>query len=118
MTCRIIIADDHPMFREGMLRTVQRLLPEACVEQAGDLDTVLHMLKGGSEVDTLILDCLRPARHPTHFSLAESLAVARRVNARRTLLIHMSHDIEHAATSATLPAGVELAYDGLVVPLV
>ena len=60
MTCRIIIADDHPMFREGMLRTVQRLLPEACVEQAGDLDTVLHMLKSGSDVDTLILDLRFP----------------------------------------------------------
>ena len=60
MTCRIIIADDHPMFREGMLRTVQRLLPEACVEQAGDLDTVLHLLKSGSEVDTLILDLRFP----------------------------------------------------------
>lgn len=60
MTCRIIIADDHPMFREGMLRTVQRLLPEARVEQAGDLDTVLHLLKSGSEVDTLILDLRFP----------------------------------------------------------
>jgi hypothetical protein len=29
----------------------------------------------------------------------------------------MSHDIEHAAVSARLPAGVELAHDGLVVPL-
>jgi hypothetical protein len=26
----------------------------------------------------------------------------------------MSHDLGHAATSARLPAGVELAYDGLV----
>lgn len=68
-------------------------------------------------VDTLILDCLRPARHPTHFSLDEALAVAGRINARRTLFVHMSHDIEHAAVAAGLPAGVELAYDGLVVPL-
>jgi hypothetical protein len=26
----------------------------------------------------------------------------------------MSHDLGHAATNARLPAGVELAYDGLV----
>jgi len=68
-------------------------------------------------LDTLVIDCLRPSRHPTHLSLDEALAVAARVGARRTLLIHMSHDIEHAAVSARLPAGVELAYDGLVVPL-
>ena len=68
-------------------------------------------------LDTLILDCLRPARHPTHFSLDEALAVAARVGARRTLFVHMSHDIDHAMVSARLPAGVELAYDGLTIPL-
>ena len=68
-------------------------------------------------LDTLILDCLRPTPHPTHFSLPEALAVAAKVKARRTLLIHMSHDLPHAATQAGLPPGVELAYDGLVVPL-
>ena len=68
-------------------------------------------------LDTLVLDCLRPERHPTHLSLDEALAVADRAAARRTLLVHMSHDIEHAVVSARLPAGVELAYDGLVVPL-
>ena len=72
-------------------------------------------LLGG--LDTLILDCLRPERHPTHLSLDEAIAVAGRVAARRTLFVHMSHDIEHAAVSARLPAGVELAYDGLTIPL-
>ncbi|NDC63237.1 MAG: MBL fold metallo-hydrolase [Planctomycetia bacterium] len=68
-------------------------------------------------LDTLVLDCLRPTRHPTHFSLDEALEVAGRVAARRTLLIHMGHEMEHAAVSAALPAGVELAYDGLSIPL-
>ncbi|HBO6306806.1 DNA-binding response regulator, partial [Pseudomonas aeruginosa] len=27
MTGRIIVADDHPLFREGMLSILQRLLP-------------------------------------------------------------------------------------------
>jgi hypothetical protein len=30
----------------------------------------------------------------------------------------MGHEFGHAATSAALPRGVELSYDGLVVPLV
>jgi phosphoribosyl 1,2-cyclic phosphate phosphodiesterase len=68
-------------------------------------------------LDTLVLDCLRESRHPTHFSLAEAVAVARRVGARRTLLTHMGHEIGHAAIAAVLPPGVELAYDGLEVPL-
>ena len=78
-------------------------------------DATWPLLEG---LDTLVLDCLRPSRHPTHFSLDEAVAVARRVNARRTLFVHMSHDIEHAAVSAALPAGIEIAYDGLTVPLV
>jgi phosphoribosyl 1,2-cyclic phosphate phosphodiesterase len=68
-------------------------------------------------LDVLVLDCLRSSRHPSHFSLDEAIAVADRVGARRTLLVHMSHDIRHAEVSARLPAGVELAHDGLVVPL-
>jgi phosphoribosyl 1,2-cyclic phosphate phosphodiesterase len=68
-------------------------------------------------IDTLILDCLRPSRHPTHFSLDEALSAAARSGARRTLLVHMSHDIDHAKASAGLPPGVEFAYDGLTVPL-
>ena len=38
-----------------------------------------------------------------------------RIAARRTYFTHMCHDLPHAATSARLPDGVELAYDGLVV---
>lgn len=68
-------------------------------------------------LDTLVLDCLRETRHPTHFSLDEALAVAARVGARRTLLTHLAHELGHAATGDRLPPGVELAYDGLEVPL-
>jgi phosphoribosyl 1,2-cyclic phosphate phosphodiesterase len=39
-----------------------------------------------------------------------------RVAPKRTLLTHISHELEHEATSARLPPGVELAYDGLKVP--
>ncbi|RFD32027.1 DNA-binding response regulator [Pseudomonas sp. GL93] len=60
MTGRIIIADDHPMFREGMMRTVQRLLPGAVVQEAGDLATVNALLCEAGEVDTLILDLRFP----------------------------------------------------------
>ena len=65
----------------------------------------------------LVLDCLRHTRHPTHLSLAEALEVAARVGAKRTLLTHLSHELPHEATSAALPPGVELAYDGLELPL-
>jgi phosphoribosyl 1,2-cyclic phosphate phosphodiesterase len=85
-----------------------------CTDTNGIPEPTLERLEN---LEVLILDCLRPARHPTHFSLEEALAMAARVAARRTILVHLSHELPHAATSRSLPAGVELAYDGLVVPL-
>jgi phosphoribosyl 1,2-cyclic phosphate phosphodiesterase len=65
-------------------------------------------------VDTLVIDALRDKPHTTHFTVAEALDVVARIGPRRAYMTHMSHDLGHAATSARLPAGVELAYDGLV----
>jgi phosphoribosyl 1,2-cyclic phosphate phosphodiesterase len=65
-------------------------------------------------VDTLVIDALRDRPHPTHFSVDEALQVIQKVAPRRAFLTHMTHDLGHAATSARLPPGVELAYDGLV----
>jgi phosphoribosyl 1,2-cyclic phosphate phosphodiesterase len=45
------------------------------------------------------------------------LTVAERVKARQTYLTHICHDLPHAATNASLPAGVELAYDGLALTI-
>ncbi len=85
-----------------------------CTDTSGIPDATWSLLEG---LDTLILDCLRHTRHPTHFSMAEALDVAARARAKRTILTHLSHELPHEATSRSLPAGVELAYDGLEVPL-
>jgi phosphoribosyl 1,2-cyclic phosphate phosphodiesterase len=64
-------------------------------------------------VETLVIDALRLRKHPTHFTLDEALAAIARISPRRAYLTHMCHDLGHADTSARLPPGVELAYDGL-----
>ena len=65
-------------------------------------------------VDTLVIDALRDKKHSTHFTVAEALDAIARIAPRRAYLTHMAHDLGHAETNARLPAGVELAYDGLV----
>lgn len=64
-------------------------------------------------VETLAIDALRHRPHPTHFTVDEAVAASRRIGARQTWLTHICHDLPHAATNNALPAGVELAYDGL-----
>lgn len=66
-------------------------------------------------VDILALDGLRPGPdHPTHFTIAQAVACAKEIGARETWLIHLAHEVEHEETEAMLPAGIRLAYDGLV----
>ena len=64
-------------------------------------------------LDVLVLDALRHEPHPTHFTIDEAVNVARRIGARQTYLIHMTHSILHAEEEARLPDGVTLGYDGL-----
>ena len=48
----LIVADDHPLFREGMRRITERLYPQALVREAATMEQVLAML---------ILDTFRTA---------------------------------------------------------
>jgi phosphoribosyl 1,2-cyclic phosphate phosphodiesterase len=63
-------------------------------------------------LDVLVLDALRHRPHPTHFTVAQAIEVAKKIGAKQTLLTHICHDLGHAETSARLPEGVALAYDG------
>lgn len=68
-------------------------------------------------VEVLVLDALRFRPHPTHFTVAEAIAAAAAIGARRTVLTHLSHEVDYYSPEVRLPEGVELAYDGLVLPL-
>lgn len=77
-------------------------------------DEAWPLLEG---LDVLILDALRHRPHPTHFTVAEALEVVDRLEPRQTYFTHVCHDLPHAATNASLPTGVELAYDGLALTI-
>ena len=65
-------------------------------------------------LETLVLDCLRHRAHPTHLTVSQATRIAAEAGARRSVFVHMTHDILHARDSAELPEGMEFGYDGLV----
>ena len=73
-------------------------------------DSSYPLLEG---LEALVLSALRRRPHPAHLNVEGALREAARIGADRTLLTHLSHEIRHRETSAELPAGIELAYDGL-----
>ncbi len=70
----------------------------------------LEVLRG---VDVMILDALRYTPHPTHLTVAQSLAILRGIGARSSYLIHLCHELDHHALATSLPDGVFVSYDGL-----
>lgn len=74
----------------------------------------LEQLRG---LDLLVMNALRYKDHPLHFTVDEALAVVDELRPRQTLLVHMTHDLEHATVNAELPPYIQLAYDGQVVEL-
>ncbi len=63
--------------------------------------------------EVFIVDALRHAAHPNHFSLAQALEACEIIEPQRAFFTHITHDLPHAATEATLPENVKIAFDGL-----
>jgi len=68
-------------------------------------------LAEGAEV--VVLDGLRQKPHPSHMTIEKAVQTAAAIGGRRTFLTHMTCTVDHEKVGATLPDGVELAYDGL-----
>jgi phosphoribosyl 1,2-cyclic phosphate phosphodiesterase len=77
-------------------------------------DSEMEKLYG---LDLLILNSLRHAPHPTHFNLEQAVGIAQRLKPKQTYLTHITHDLNHDKTNASLPPGIELGYDGLEINL-
>jgi len=93
-------------FRVGNIAycTDTSLIPEETFELLGGLDV-------------LILDALRYEAHPTHFGLQDAVDVAKRIGAKQTYFTHCSCKLDYRTVNQQIPDGIELAYDGLRIPL-
>lgn len=68
-------------------------------------------------VDTLVVNALRwEKEHHSHQLVADAIAFARRIGAKRTFFTHLTHNIGlHDEAEKRLPEGFHFGYDGLVI---
>ena len=64
-------------------------------------------------LDVLIVDALRYTPHPTHFSVADALALIAEVRPRRAVLTNLHSDIDYDTLRRELPDGIVPAFDGM-----
>jgi phosphoribosyl 1,2-cyclic phosphate phosphodiesterase len=64
-------------------------------------------------LDLWIIDALRYAPHPSHFSLDDALSWIAKFKPRRAVLTNLHSDLDYNVLQAKLPPGIEAGYDGM-----
>ena len=64
-------------------------------------------------LDLWIIDALRYAPHPSHFSLDDALSWIGRFKPRRAVLTNLHSDLDYEVLRVKLPDGIVPAYDGM-----
>lgn len=59
----ILVADDHPLFREALRNAVSRVLPTATIREADSVDTLYALIEREADADLLLLDLTMPGAH-------------------------------------------------------
>jgi len=68
-------------------------------------------------LDLWIIDGLRYAPHPSHFSVADALSWIERFKPKQAIITNMHSDLDYEVLRQHLPAGVVPAYDGMRIKL-
>lgn len=65
--------------------------------------------------DTIVVNALRNEKHISHYNLDEAVGLVQELGIPHAYFTHISHQLgRHTEVEPRLPAGVHLAYDGLV----
>jgi DNA-binding NarL/FixJ family response regulator len=56
----LLIADDHPLFREALRGAVARVLPDAQLREADSVDALYQLVESEPDADLLLLDLTMP----------------------------------------------------------
>jgi len=87
----------------------------AYISDTNDL-SIINM-KELKKLNFLIIDCLKFNKHPSHFSLTESLLVHEKLKPKKTILTNLHYDLDYNYLLKKLPTNVIPAFDGLKINL-
>ena len=59
----VLVADDHPLFREALRNAVSRALPDAILREADSVDALYALIERETDADLLLLDLNMPGAH-------------------------------------------------------
>src|SRR5438128_7430264 len=57
---RLVIADDHPLFRDALRQAVATVVAAAKIDEAGSFEELTALLERDSDVDLILLDLTMP----------------------------------------------------------
>jgi DNA-binding NarL/FixJ family response regulator len=60
MSTRIIIADDHPLFRNALCQAVKQVVPDASIMECDSIGSLEALLATQSDADLILLDLRMP----------------------------------------------------------
>ena len=123
MTLRIIIADDHPLFREALKLAIAQALPGATAFEVDSVDTLLAALNEHPDVDLLLLDLGMPGAHGfsalvqtrAHYPAVPVVVISGREDqdiAQRTLVHGASAFIAKSASLSTIIDALQTILQG------
>ena len=119
----ILIADDHPLFREALRGVALRLLPGAHIREAENAEALYAMVDADPDADLLLLDLNMPGAHGfsalVHLRAAHPQLPVAMVSAREEPEV-MRRALDHGAMgfipkssdAATLATALQQVLDG------
>ena len=73
----------------------------------------LNSQKKLENLDYLIIDCLRKAKHPSHFNYDDALNLIKKIKPKKSILTNLHVDLDYFKLKNNLPKNIIPAYDGL-----
>ena len=66
-----------------------------------------------TNLNYLIIDCLKKDRHPSHFNYDDAINLIKKLKPKKSILTNLHVDLDYFNLKKKLPKNIIPAYDGL-----